>query len=300
MGDSVPLKLALPKLKYPIGQQPKKKSSINQYSSSTYISTVQSILTVDEMRRVRESSIGPVMRLIERGLKLSAKIVYFVLARSIVTIKDNEAWFHFGAQPMRFSIREFHMVSGLKCSGEVEGPREGTERFKWDLLEGPTHRLTDVVNQLQKTKEDASDERVCLAVLLLVESILLVKHNNTKFPLEYVHKAQDVTYPWGKEAYNTLLKSVQHAVANHLENPSKFELQGCPLVFHLWILESIPLLRSTFSKCASTLDVPGPVYLCEKYTALDNPSLDQVLRLEAHQKVSFTSFLVLYMFPFFF
>ncbi|XP_033143198.1 uncharacterized protein LOC117132591 [Brassica rapa] len=40
-----------------------------------------------------------------------------------------------------------------------------------------------------------------------------------------------MTYPWGKEAYIVLLKSIQNAVANHLENKSKFELQGYPLVF---------------------------------------------------------------------
>ncbi|CAF2090858.1 unnamed protein product [Brassica napus] len=77
MGDSVPLKLALPELKYPIGSQPKEKSAINQYS---------------------------------------AKIVYAILTRSIVSVKENEAWFHFGR----------------------------------------SHKLSDVVDQLRNTREDAS------------------------------------------------------------------------------------------------------------------------------------------------
>ncbi|CAF2314383.1 unnamed protein product [Brassica napus] len=95
MGDSVPLKLALPELKYPIGSQPKEKSAINQYSGSDYISIVKSILKPDEMIRVRGSFLGPVMKLSERGLKLSAKIVYAILTRSIVSVKENEGWFHF-------------------------------------------------------------------------------------------------------------------------------------------------------------------------------------------------------------
>ena len=52
MGESVPLKLALPELKYPIGSEPKERASINQNSNSEYISIVESILTPDEMRRV--------------------------------------------------------------------------------------------------------------------------------------------------------------------------------------------------------------------------------------------------------
>ncbi|CAN6929779.1 unnamed protein product, partial [Brassica oleracea var. botrytis] len=237
MGDSVPLKLALPELKYPIGSQPKQKSAINQYSGLEYISIVDSILKPDEMIRVRGSFLGPIMKLSERGLKLSAKMVYAILTRSIVSVKENEAWFHFGAQPMR------------------------------------------------NTREDASEERVCLAMLILVESILLRKSKGGSFPLEYAKNAQDMTYPWGKEAYIVLLKSIQNAVANHLENKSKFELQGYPLVFLLWILESIPLLRNKFSKCVPTVEVPGPTYLCEKYTEVENPSLDRVLQVEADTKL---------------
>ncbi|WZZ26703.1 hypothetical protein YC2023_010104 [Brassica napus] len=274
MGDSVPLKLALPELKYPIGSQPKQKSAINQYSGSEYISIVDSILKPDEMIRVLGSFLGPIMKLSERGLKLSAKMVYAILTRSIVSVKENEVWFHFGAQPMRFSIREFHMMTGLKCSGALEGPRRETDRFNWELLKGRSHKLSDVVEQLRNTREDASEERVCLAMLILVESILLRKSKGGSFPLE-----------WGKEAYIVLLKSIQNAVANHLENKSKFELQSYPLVFLLWILESIPLLRNKFSKCVPTVEVPGPTYLCEKYTEVENPSLDRVLHVEADTKL---------------
>ncbi|CAN7072300.1 unnamed protein product [Brassica oleracea var. botrytis] len=251
-----------------------------------YISIVESILTVDEIERVR-GFLGPVMRLTGRSeMKLSGKTVYGILTRSIVTVKKNEAWFHFAGQPMKFSIREFHMVAGLKCNGEVEGPRG---EYEWDLLKGRTHKLSDVLNQLKKTRVDASDERVCLAMLLLVESILLPKNNKGTFPLEYVNKAKDMMYPSGRDAYLVLLRSIQKAVANHLEDTSKFELQGYPLVFHLWILESIPLLRDKFSNWAPTVDVPGPIYLCEKYTELENPSLERVLQIEAHKKVSFYS-----------
>ncbi|CAG7884101.1 unnamed protein product [Brassica rapa] len=122
-------------------------------------------------------------------------------------------------------------------------------------------------------------------MLILVESILLRKSKGGSFPLEYAKNARDMTYPWGKEAYIVLLKSIQNAVANHLENKSKFELQGYPLVFLLWILESIPLLRDKFSKCVPTVEVPGPTYLCEKYTEVENPSLDRVLRVEADTKL---------------
>ncbi|WZZ32586.1 hypothetical protein YC2023_015987 [Brassica napus] len=128
-------------------------------------------------------------------------------------------------------------------------------------------------------------------MLLLVESILLPKNNKGTFPLEYVNKAKDMMYPWGRDAYLVLLRSIQKAVANHLEDNSKFELQGYPLVLHLWLLESIPLLRDKFSNWAPTVDVPGPIYLCEKNTELENPSLERVLQIEAHKNLKVTCIL---------
>ncbi|WZZ66113.1 hypothetical protein YC2023_077483 [Brassica napus] len=128
-------------------------------------------------------------------------------------------------------------------------------------------------------------------MLLLVESILLPKNNKGTFPLEYVNKAKDMMYPWGRDAYLVLLRSIQKAVTNHLEDTSKFELQAYPLVFYLWILESIPLLRDKFCNWAPTVDVPGPIYLCEKYTELENPSLERVLQMKAHKKLKVTCIL---------
>nr|VDD32011.1 unnamed protein product [Brassica oleracea] len=117
------------------------------------------------------------------------------------------------------------------------------------------------------------------------EHIILGRAKEGVFLWNITKNAQDMTYPWGKEAYIVLLKSIQNAVANHLENKSKFELQVYPLVFILWILESIPLLRNKFSKCVPTVEVPGPTYLCEKYTDVENPSLDRVLQVEADTKL---------------
>ncbi|KAF8100702.1 hypothetical protein N665_0218s0040 [Sinapis alba] len=196
MADSLPLRLALPELKYQIGSEPRQKMSINHHSSYAYFISI------------RERFLGPVIELGERCMKLSGKIVHTILTRSIKTVKNHEAWFDFGVKPMRFSIREFHMLTGLK----------------------------------------RSDERFCLAMLLLIESILLQKSLDTTFPLDYVKKAHDIdvlmTYPWGRDAYELLLKSIKRV--------------------------PIPLLLFPFSTVIPFLEVQPstPVFLCEKYIVL--------------------------------
>ncbi|WZZ26701.1 hypothetical protein YC2023_010102 [Brassica napus] len=295
MGDPLPLRLALSELRYPIGSEPEKTISINQHSIVAYIKTVKEILGNDEFNRIRGTFLGPVIKLGERSLKLSAKIVHAVLTKSIKTVKRHESWFHFGAQPMRFSIREFHMVTGLKCSGEAREPREETEIFKWDFLKGRTHTVKDVEKQLRNTREDASDERFCLAMLLLIESILLQKSlldGGTTFTLDYVKIAQDMdvlmTYPWGRTSYNLLLKSLQRAVDKSLDK-NNYDLQGFPMAFLIWILESVPLLQYAFSQVVPILSVQPstPIFLCEKYLQLASPQLIYVLLIEIkdHLKV---------------
>ncbi|CAN6845516.1 unnamed protein product [Brassica oleracea] len=295
MGDPLPLRLALPELRYPIGSEPEKTISINQHSIVAYIKTVKEILGNDEFNIIRGTFLGPVIKLGERSLKLSTKIVHAVLTKSIKTVKRHESWFHFGAQPMRFSIREFHMVTGLKCSGEAREPREETERFKWDFLKGRTHTVKDVEKQLRNTREDASDERFCFAMLLLIESILLQKSlldGGTTFTLDYVKIAQDMdvlmTYPWGRTAYNLLLKSLQRAVDKSLDK-NNYDLQGFPMAFLIWILESVPLLQYAFSQVVPILSVQPstPIFLCEKYLQITSPQLIDVLLIEIkdHLKV---------------
>ncbi|KAL0716231.1 hypothetical protein Bca4012_065553 [Brassica carinata] len=272
-GRSITIKTSTAELRYPIGSEPKKTISINQHSIVSYITTVKNILGNDEFNRIRGTFLGPVIKLGERSLKLSAKIVHAVLTKSIKTVKKHEAWFHFCAQPMRFSIREFHMVTGLKCSGEAKEPRGETERFKCDFLKGRSHTVKDVEKQLRNTRINASDERFCLAMLFLIESILLQKSvldDDTTFTLDYVKIVQDIdvlmTYPWGRIAYELLLKSFQRAVNKNLDKTYEFS-------------QVVPILD---------VQPSTPIFLCEKYFQVASPRLIDVLLIEnnKHMKVT--------------
>lgn len=157
----------------PYGSKPNKSVAINQHSNVGYIHKVNRILKPEEFKRIRETFMGHVIKLIERHLQLLGKIIYVFLTRNIMTAMENEVEFHFGAQPLRFSIRELYMITGLKCTTEGEGQQEKTENQKYDsdLLEG-SHTLDQLDEQLSNTREESFDERFSIAMLLLNESIL--------------------------------------------------------------------------------------------------------------------------------
>ncbi|CAN7001699.1 unnamed protein product [Brassica oleracea var. botrytis] len=97
-----------------------------------------------------------------------------------------------------------------------------------------------------------------------------------------------MTYPWGITSYNLLLKSLQRAVDKSLDK-NNYDLQGFPMAFLIWILESVPLLQYAFSQVVPILSVQPstPIFLCEKYLQIASPQLIDVLLIEIkdHLKV---------------
>ncbi|WZZ16760.1 hypothetical protein YC2023_109849 [Brassica napus] len=74
MGDPLPLRLALPELRYPIGSEPEKTISINQHSIVAYIKTVKEILGNDEFNRIRHYKKTSILRLLLQPQMVVAKM----------------------------------------------------------------------------------------------------------------------------------------------------------------------------------------------------------------------------------
>ena len=67
-----------------------------------------------------------------------------MLCRQLHTTNNDELWFVFGGQPLRFSLTEFHEVTGLDCSAltsEIElasatTHAEGSAPYWYTLIGG--------------------------------------------------------------------------------------------------------------------------------------------------------------------
>ncbi|KAG7536902.1 hypothetical protein ISN44_As13g008250 [Arabidopsis suecica] len=291
MGDSFPTDVKLPTLLYHIGQEPNSNDGINQCARYEFIEKVQKILSPTEFQRISESFLGPVLKAEARGLNLSGKLIHCFLARSLKTAKKNELWFHFGGQPMKFSIREFHMVTGLKCSPQEAAENVQDNRYAWANT-SQQHTSEELLEILRNTKRNSGDERFLLAMLLLTECIFLNLYKGNKFPAAHLKRAQDVhqflNYPWGIDAFKVLLSSIKSVVPSKLLK-SKYTIQGYPLALHLWILESIPVLQSSLSR-VSLLE-PRTAFIYERYTSTTTAQIPQIENLEASDNLNVTCIL---------
>ncbi|ESQ44738.1 hypothetical protein EUTSA_v10003375mg [Eutrema salsugineum] len=161
------------------------------------------------------------------------------------------------------------MVTGMKCSELEENEEEDEEEkeeeeeeleYDWGDVENG-HTPSDLLNVLSNTDEteENKDERFCLAMLILIESLVIP------------------SYPWGRDSYIILLNSVKKLVPTRLRK-SKYDIHDFPIALNLWMLESVPQLQHAFSSINS-LEAPT-AFLCEKYLRLTNPTTSQVVAIE--------------------
>lgn len=122
--ESTPTKIKLPPTRYQIGEEGKKARSVNNYSTFSYLMIHKGILTDSLFIKLESTFLGPIIKAgirkgggaqIGDGLGFSRQLFQFLISRQILTTRNNGLWFYFNCQSMRFSLREFHLVTGLPC-----------------------------------------------------------------------------------------------------------------------------------------------------------------------------------------
>ncbi|KAG7594751.1 hypothetical protein ISN45_Aa01g034860 [Arabidopsis thaliana x Arabidopsis arenosa] len=215
------VKLVLPKRIFKHGTEPVGLERINMCSSLKLVGLVKDLLGSD-FEKLEKSFLSTIIKLgQDKTVTFSGKLVNYLLQRRIIT-KEEELWFTFGEQPMRFSLREFFLTTGLPCSvvggtSNKKGDRK-KKTYSW-MKDGI--KLKELIRILKNRKGTMKpDEKVRIGAIILVEGILLAQHADLKIPVVRLLRAKDFeeycSYPWGKCVYDTLVKSVVKLTSNHL------------------------------------------------------------------------------------
>ncbi|CAN7032114.1 unnamed protein product [Brassica oleracea var. botrytis] len=95
--------MRLPGRVYEAGEPPDNPKAIIHHSKIDYVEKVEDILGKEEFSLIENSHIGSIL-----------KLFHFLMQRRVLT-QGGDLWFTFSDQPMRFSLREFHLTTGLRC-----------------------------------------------------------------------------------------------------------------------------------------------------------------------------------------
>ncbi|CDY70867.1 BnaAnng35360D [Brassica napus] len=157
--------------------------------------------------------------------------LWMLLLRCMHTGKERQAWFGVNSVPIRYSIREHALLSGLYCGSYPENyPRKGKMKFAtkhFKHLQKKTKeknrkkqglRVTeaDVLEKLEKMEaDDGSDERLKMAVLYFLTRVIRARKRNVYFIEPFILQAVDDLdfcnkFPWGRYTFDDCMKEIFH------------------------------------------------------------------------------------------
>ncbi|XP_010451703.1 PREDICTED: uncharacterized protein LOC104733867 [Camelina sativa] len=212
--------LALPEPTYGMGLEPIVGANICQHSDLSLVAKVKHTLGKASFTKLQSSFLGHIINLSARDIGFSGKIFHYLMLRRLKT-RGRNLWFTVDMQPLRFSLREFFLTTGIQCEPIHREPRNNgkdpiSEPYSWAVRGDYT--LTQLQYRLFNEPEEGEEplddkEKECLAAVVLTEGILMTPNSTEKIPLSRLKHASDfemyTAQPWGKEAYNILATCIQ-------------------------------------------------------------------------------------------
>ncbi|WMV27885.1 hypothetical protein MTR67_021270 [Solanum verrucosum] len=150
---------------------------------------------------------------------------------------------HVNDTTLRFTIRDFAIISGLKCSDNEKDFVFNTEEPNIIILQyfGVEKAITksQLVEKFDnKVCGDNDDNAVKFAILFYIHSFILFEEpTNTvidRKDFDLVESGRYIDYPWGKKAFDLLTLHL-HTKIKH--DGKYFRLYGFPLALQVWFYE---------------------------------------------------------------
>ncbi|KAG2270262.1 hypothetical protein Bca52824_064817 [Brassica carinata] len=209
----------LPKRLFKEGEEPR-VTQINNNCRIDYIIRKFQAWLPKELDVVKKDPVFHlIFKLHENGLGYSARVIHNFLCRELVTFLQHELWFVFTRRPLRFSLQEFHAVTGFECDTHIS--LKEFEEWKYDggfwskVLRRKDGTIT-LFNLWTKDKEAVKKwrnaDRIRLVYLAIILCVVLARDEKANIPLKYIAVVMDLDrvrrYPWGVAAYDLLCKSI--------------------------------------------------------------------------------------------
>ena len=220
-------------------------------STLSIIDKIKSILSKEFQNEFRRwPQLGRLLDLPTTG-KFCGTLAHQLLLRRIKCKKYKEIWFLLNGKPLRFSLNEFVLITGLYTKGTPSEKKIAAQKKNnrlinkyWSNRRGVT--VDDVYTTLHELQSANTDDRVKLAFVYLLTGFLLARDSKTAIPTWIFSFADDLKFfdkfPWGKICYNHLIeiltgldmegKFKDRPGRKDDKSPSQYNILCCP-----WILQ---------------------------------------------------------------
>lgn len=182
--------------------------------------------------------------------------MWMFLLRTVCTEKKKEVWFLVNGTPIRYSLREHALISGLNCQRYPHNYEQlgGLDFARRQFPQGSRMAYEDVEEKLRQM--EACPDRLKMCVLYFLSSILIGKsRTGEKAPSVepfFVRAVNDLemckTFPWGRLSFDQNMRDIVRAMDHFGGVVSKggFTFPSFCTSLELLPFEAIPQLKKKF------------------------------------------------------
>lgn len=206
----------------------------------TSFALVLDLLDDDHADILRRSCLWPLYSL--RDVQWSGQLLDALLCRLLKPVDGDALHFDLGGKVATFSIFEFALVTGLRCTDDAEAracvPRN--RRLLNEYFHGQTTvTLAQLGDALRRC--DRMSDRLKLGLVLIIESILRCHHKKTSIDIFHLEVVDDIdafnNYPWGWRCFLDTLRVFRRGFSMPKgDKPErKYDAYGLPLALQVYV-----------------------------------------------------------------
>jgi len=242
----------LPNRLIAFGEKPLGKR-VNVYNKIKTLCSIINALDDEERAFIINSSLGGLMDFPNKPA-FSASYSLFLLSRQLEVAKPHEIWIVYASTPVRFSLREFKIVTGLPCGKYPKVPKKkkkgttGKQIPYYSSLFGLEEdvMVERVITMLKKKVVTDQEIRLRYACLALVDGFLLLTSHYPKIMKDHAEMAEDLQwflkYPWGRLSFEMMTTSIKEREVEQLATTC-ITVQGFLYALQLVVLEAAPVIQ---------------------------------------------------------
>ncbi|XP_024009313.1 uncharacterized protein LOC112084416 [Eutrema salsugineum] len=209
---------SLPERIFAAGEEPIGER-INCYHKSKAINNILSALDEEERDFLKKSPFGKLIATAEKPA-LSGSFRHFIITRLLKVSKKYEIWILFAGKPVRVSLREFAIITGLPCG---KYPRKQKKKKRNPVLVKPywpdlfgnlkACSIDLAVKMLKKRTVVDHEIRLKYACLAITGAVLCPTNHRSKIVFEHVELIRSLdeffAHPWGRVGFEMLMSSIK-------------------------------------------------------------------------------------------
>ncbi|XP_059310573.1 uncharacterized protein LOC132061913 [Lycium ferocissimum] len=236
-----------------VTKQPAVAPSMQSYTNVNVISDIRGKLKgAGQMDKFADSIFGKYLRM--QHMDVQAQLFRCFMVKELKGSTYECFTFEINGKVLRFSIREFALITGLNCVSDANDfvyDKTEKNRLMDDYLGGTSDHIKrrQLIECFNNTDwEDKGEDAVKMAILYFINTFVFcgepVRSNIPRIHFDVVEDGRYVDYPWGKESFKELVTSISQKYADFKQY---YRIHGMPIAMQVWLYESCSKVPSNIA-----------------------------------------------------